>query len=103
MSGYGMAAGGEKRPSSRASRPTEAKLKTNAYVLRRVVAAGNKRGTGLVRMSCTRRVTVAELLGHPVYEHSQARRELPRMGVEDVDRQRRRGKAGEHVDHGARG
>src|SRR5258705_3357284 len=51
--------------------PTEAKLITNACVLRRVVAAGDKRGTGLMRMSFSRRVPVAELLGHPVYEHSQ--------------------------------
>ena len=50
MGDYGMTAVGAKRPSSRASHPTEAKLKTNAYVLRRVVAAGNKRGTGLMRL-----------------------------------------------------
>jgi hypothetical protein len=31
-----------------------------------------------MRMSFSRRVPVAELLGHPVYEHSQARRQLPR-------------------------
>src|ERR1700676_2164570 len=85
------------------TRTTEAKLKTNACVLRRVVAAGDKRGTGLMRLSFSRRVPVAELLGHPVYEHSQARRQLPRMGVEDVDRQRRRWKAGEHFDQRAAG
>ena len=56
-----------------------------------------------MRMSFSRRVPVAELLGHPVYEHSQARRQLPRMGVEDVDRQRRRWKAGEHFDQRAAG
>jgi hypothetical protein len=54
-----------------------------------------------MRMSFSRRVPVAELLGHPIYEHSQARRQLPRMGVEDVDRQRRRWKAGEHFDQRA--
>src|SRR3984893_18992159 len=98
-----MTANGAQRPSSRASRPTEAKLKTNACVLRRVVAAGDKRGMGLMRVSFSRRVPVAELLGHPVYEHSQARRQLPRMGVEDVDRQRRRWKDGGHFDPRAAG
>jgi hypothetical protein len=97
------AASGAKRPSSRSSRPTEARLKANACVLRRIVAAGDKRGTGLVRMSFSRRVPVAELLGHPVYEHSQARRQLPCMGVEDVDGRRRRRKAGEHFDQRAAG
>ena len=38
---YGTAAVGAKRSSSRASRPTEAKLKTNACLLRGVVAAGD--------------------------------------------------------------
>src|SRR5260370_34103035 len=93
---------GAKRPSSRASRPTEAKLKTNACVLRRLVAAGDQRH-GIMRMSFSRRVPVAELLGHPVYEHSQARRQLPRMGVKEVDRQRRRWKAGQHFDQRAAG
>ena len=46
---------------------------------------------------------MAELLGHPVDEHSQARRQLPRMGVEDVDRQRRRWKTGQHLDQRAAG
>ena len=56
-----------------------------------------------MRMSFSRRVPVAELLGHPVYEHSQAPRQLPRMGIEDVDRRRRRWKAGEHFDQRAAG
>src|SRR5712672_2528960 len=54
-------------------------------------------------MSFSRRVPVAELLSHPVYKHSQARRQLPRMGVENVDRQRRWWKAGEHFDQRAAG
>jgi hypothetical protein len=70
--------------SPRMARP-QAKLKTNVCVLRRVIAAGDKRGTRLMRMPISRQVPVAELFGHPVYEHS-ARRQLPHMGVEDVDK-----------------
>jgi NAD(P)-dependent dehydrogenase (short-subunit alcohol dehydrogenase family) len=54
-------------------------------------------------MSFSRREPVAKLLGHPVYEHPQARRQLPRMGVEDVDGQRRRRKGGQHLDQRAAG
>src|SRR5438552_18942497 len=50
MGGYGTTAHGAKRPSSRASRPTEAKLKTNACVLRRQLRQAAKGA----RVSCSR-------------------------------------------------
>jgi hypothetical protein len=56
-----------------------------------LVAVGDQRH-GLMLMSFGRCGRVAKLLGHPVYEHPQARRQLPRMGVEGVDGQRDGGK-----------
>ena len=66
-----MALAREKRQSGQQALAFAKAAITNACVLRRVVAAGDKRGTGLMRMSFSRRVPAAELRGHPVYEHSQ--------------------------------
>ena len=40
----------------------------------------------------------AKPLGHPVDEHAQARRQLARAGIQDMDGQRPRWKVSEHLD-----
>ena len=46
----------------------------------------------------SRRIHRLEPFRHPIDHHPQARRQLPGMGIEDVDRQRRRGRLRQHFD-----
>lgn len=52
-------------------------------------------GPGIASVGCSTLCVHPELLGHPVDEYPQARRQLTRVRIEDVDRQRRRQKIGE--------
>jgi hypothetical protein len=70
--------------------------KANACVLRHLVSGDLRRGS-------VGREPVAKLLGHPVDEYAQARRQLARVRIENMNRQRRGRKASEHLDQRAAG